>query len=54
MYCPKCDKTMNDDKLEEVSARLKEMGNTLLEEGKCPVCSTDLLAPADRSGNRTS
>ncbi|MBX8636110.1 MAG: hypothetical protein KIS30_08995 [Thermoplasmata archaeon] len=47
MYCPRCDKTMDDAKLGEVSETLRKMGNTLLERGKCPVCSTDLIRLPD-------
>lgn len=38
-------KTIPDEKLTEISERLKsDMGNTLLEQKKCPVCGTELLA----------
>ena len=50
MYCPRCLKTIPDDKLTEISERLKsDLGNTLLEQKKCPVCGTELLA-AQRHG----
>jgi uncharacterized protein with PIN domain len=43
MYCPRCNKTVDDAKLDAVSKTLRDIGNTLLEKGKCPVCSTDLI-----------
>lgn len=50
MYCPRCMKTIPDEKIGEISERLKnDMGNTLLAEKKCPVCGTELL-PAQSKG----
>jgi ssDNA-binding Zn-finger/Zn-ribbon topoisomerase 1 len=44
MYCPKCDKTIEKERLEEVNRQLKgRFKNDSLEKGKCPVCSTELI-----------
>ncbi len=44
MYCPRCLKSIPDDKVDDISEKLKStMGNRLLEEGKCPVCGTVLV-----------
>jgi ssDNA-binding Zn-finger/Zn-ribbon topoisomerase 1 len=44
MYCPKCNKTIKDERLEEVNKLLVEQFNKdSLSRGKCPVCGTRLL-----------
>jgi hypothetical protein len=44
MYCPKCCKTIPDEKLDELGTKLVEQfGNDALTKGKCPVCGTRLL-----------
>ena len=44
MYCPKCNKTIKDERLEEVNKQLVEQFNKdSLSKGKCPVCGTRLL-----------
>ena len=44
MYCPKCNKTIKDERLEEVNKQLVEQFNRdSLSKGKCPVCGTGLL-----------
>lgn len=46
MYCPKCEKTIPDEKLEEKAKRLAEQFNSdALAKGNCPVCGTKLVAP---------
>ncbi|HSV42701.1 MAG TPA: hypothetical protein VLH13_04745 [Methanomassiliicoccales archaeon] len=49
MYCPKCDKTIPDEKLEEIHRQLVEQfKKDSLAQGKCPVCSTTLIGPKKR------
>jgi|GEM_PF-6788230 uncharacterized protein with PIN domain len=36
-------KTIDDSRISEISAELKKLNNTLLEENRCPVCGTPLL-----------
>ena len=44
MYCPKCNKTIKDERLEEVNKQLVEQFNKdSLSKGMCPVCGTKLL-----------
>jgi ssDNA-binding Zn-finger/Zn-ribbon topoisomerase 1 len=44
MYCPKCNKTIKDERLEEVNKQLVDQFNKdSLSKGKCPVCGTRLL-----------
>jgi uncharacterized protein with PIN domain len=44
MYCPRCDRTIKDEKLEKLNAELKQkFDQDSLEHGKCPVCGTPLI-----------
>ena len=44
MYCPKCNKTIKDERLEEVNKQLVEQFNKdSLSKGNCPVCGTRLM-----------
>jgi ssDNA-binding Zn-finger/Zn-ribbon topoisomerase 1 len=44
MYCPKCNKTIKDERLEEVNKQLVDQFNKdSLSKGMCPVCGTRLL-----------
>ena len=46
MYCPKCRKTIPDERLEELGKRLVEQfGSDALQKGACPVCGTMLIDP---------
>ncbi|QLH74490.1 MAG: hypothetical protein HPY73_02830 [Methanomassiliicoccales archaeon] len=46
MYCPKCGKTIPDERLEEINRTLVERFNKdSLSKGLCPVCGTKLIAP---------
>jgi RNA polymerase-binding transcription factor DksA len=46
MYCAKCDKTIPDERLQEISLKLAEQfGNDSLSKGVCPVCGTRLMNP---------
>lgn len=48
MYCPRCDRTIKKDHLEQVNQELKRKFDVdSLEKGNCPVCGTALI---DRSG----
>ena len=43
-YCPKCDRTIPKERLEEIDADLKErFGKGCLESMKCPVCETEFI-----------
>jgi hypothetical protein len=49
MYCPKCNKTIPDDRVEEISRRLAEQFKSdALVKGNCPVCGTRLMTPKKR------
>lgn len=43
MYCPRCLKEIDDGRLAEIEEQLRPLGNTLLQEKRCPVCGTALL-----------
>jgi len=44
MYCPKCEKTIQKERLEELERELQErFGNRSLSLGLCPVCGTRLI-----------
>ncbi len=55
MYCPRCQKSIGDNRIAAIAKELKEtMGNTMLEQGKCPVCGTELvrqISSADGQGS---
>lgn len=44
MYCPKCERTIKKERLEELERELRErFGNQSLSRGLCPVCGTALI-----------
>jgi len=44
MYCPRCERTIKNEKLEELDQELKsKFGKDSIERGKCPVCDTPLI-----------
>ncbi len=44
MYCPRCERSIPPEKLEEKKERLqKEFGRDELDRGICPVCGTELV-----------
>ena len=44
MYCPRCDRTIKKDHLEQVNQELKKkFAVDSLEKGDCPVCGTALI-----------
>ncbi|MBN1109535.1 MAG: hypothetical protein JXA45_02115 [Methanomassiliicoccales archaeon] len=44
LYCPRCNKSIDKAKVEEIDARLmKEFQNDFLRRGRCPVCGTPLI-----------
>ncbi len=44
VYCPKCDKSIPKDEVEERSKQLKAMtGRDTLSKGICPVCGTRMI-----------
>ena len=44
MYCPRCDRTINKERLKDLDQELKRKFNKdSLEHGKCPVCDTLLI-----------
>ncbi|MFP4169666.1 MAG: hypothetical protein ACLFUV_01390 [Methanomassiliicoccales archaeon] len=44
MYCPKCEKTIRRERLEDLSEDLKRRFNIdALDQGVCPVCGTRLI-----------
>jgi len=43
-YCPKCDRTLPKEKVEEVDKQLRSMfGNASLSSLRCPVCGSDYV-----------
>ncbi|WP_019176375.1 hypothetical protein [Methanomassiliicoccus luminyensis] len=47
MYCPRCDRTIKKDDLDQLNQELKKKFDVdSLERGNCPVCGTALI---DRS-----
>jgi hypothetical protein len=43
-YCPKCDRTVSRERLEQIDADLVErFGKSCLSTMKCPVCDTDFI-----------
>jgi ssDNA-binding Zn-finger/Zn-ribbon topoisomerase 1 len=44
MYCPKCEKTISRERLEEIERELRErFDNQSISQGLCPVCGTRLI-----------
>ena len=44
MYCPRCEKTIKKERMEEINKNLKNrFDKDSLEHGSCPVCGTQLL-----------
>jgi len=44
VYCPKCNKSIPKDELEERARQLINMvGNDSLLKGRCPVCGTGMI-----------
>jgi ssDNA-binding Zn-finger/Zn-ribbon topoisomerase 1 len=44
VYCPRCDKSIPKDQLEERSAQLIALsGSDSLKRGICPVCGTRMI-----------
>lgn len=43
-YCPKCDRTISKERIEQASKELKErFGVDKLSERKCPVCGSEYI-----------
>ncbi len=43
-YCPKCDRTVSRERLEEIEADLVgRFGRSCLATMRCPVCDTDFI-----------
>lgn len=46
MICPRCMKSISDERIQDVSEKLKAMfGRNELDNGCCPVCGTRLVRP---------
>ncbi len=44
MHCPRCQRTISPEKLEEKREALRrEFGNDDLDRGLCPVCGTKMV-----------
>lgn len=44
IYCPRCEKAIPKDQIEERSRQLAAMtGNDSLSKGRCPVCGTSMI-----------
>lgn len=49
MYCPKCNKTVPDEKVAEINKRLvDQFKSDSLARGHCPVCGTIMLNGKER------
>ncbi|NYT12744.1 MAG: hypothetical protein GKC03_09415 [Methanomassiliicoccales archaeon] len=49
MYCPKCEKSLKKERLEELEKQLKErFDDDSLGRGLCPVCGTPLIDLSQR------
>jgi hypothetical protein len=47
-YCPKCDRTVSRERLEQIEADMVErFGKSCLATMKCPVCDTDFIDLGD-------
>jgi uncharacterized protein with PIN domain len=44
VYCARCNKSIRDERLEELKRSLREIGNENLMHGRCPVCGTVLVS----------
>lgn len=43
-YCPKCDRTVSRERLEEIDTELAErFGKSCLSSMRCPVCDTEFI-----------
>jgi len=50
MYCPKCEKTIPDERLAEIDKQIQaQFGKDSLSKGLCPVCGTKLIAPKKKA-----
>ncbi|MGD0057534.1 MAG: hypothetical protein ABSB83_06760 [Methanomassiliicoccales archaeon] len=55
MYCPKCEKTIKKERLEEIRKELKNrFDSNSLERGICPVCGTQLIEMSKKRGSRSA
>ncbi|MDD1764943.1 MAG: hypothetical protein LUO84_00625 [Methanomassiliicoccales archaeon] len=55
MYCPKCEKTVKRERLEEIRKELKDrFESTSLDEGICPVCGTSLIDVSKRQEGQSA
>jgi len=44
MYCPRCERTIKKERLEDLNLELKrKFDKDSIEHGKCPVCDTPLI-----------
>ena len=44
MYCPRCERTIKKERLEELDQELKRrFDKDSIAQGKCPVCDTPLV-----------
>jgi hypothetical protein len=55
MYCPKCEKTVKRERLEEIRKELKDrFESTSLDKGICPVCGTSLIDVSKRQEGQSA
>jgi len=51
MYCPKCERTIKKERLEEIDRNLRERFNLdSLSRGICPVCGCQLIDLSKKEG----
>jgi len=55
MYCPKCEKTVKKERLEDVKKELKKrFDSNSLQRNICPVCGTQLVELSKKREGRSA
>ncbi len=55
MYCPKCERTIKKERIEEIREELKRRYRSdSLEKGLCPVCGTPLIEVSMKREGRSA
>jgi len=55
MYCPKCEKTIKKERLEEISEELRSRFDlNSLDRGVCPVCGMPLIDMSKKREGRSA
>jgi ssDNA-binding Zn-finger/Zn-ribbon topoisomerase 1 len=55
MYCPKCEKTIKKERLDEIREELRnQFDSDSLDRGVCPVCGTPLIDASKKREGRSA